>query len=187
MFLNRLGEHIAVMNRLVDFAERVEIISDLIVKALNSGGKVMFCGNGGSAADSQHLAAEFVGRFVDDRPPLAAIALSTDTSALTCIGNDYGFDHVFERQVTGIGRPGDILLAISTSGNSRNVIRAVKSAQKMGITSIGFLGRDGGELASLVEFPLVVPSQCTAHIQEAHIFLGHCLCEIIEKKLGFVK
>ncbi len=187
MFLRRLDEHLSVMNRLTDFADRIETIADLIAKSLQSGNKIMFCGNGGSAADSQHLAAEFIGRFVDDRPPLAAMALSTDTSALTCIGNDYGFDYIFERQVIGVGRAGDVLLAISTSGNSKNVIRAVNAAKKMGIVTIGFLGRDGGELAALVDFPLVIPSQCTAHIQEAHIFLGHCLCEMVEKKLGFLK
>lgn len=152
--------------------------------ALLAGGKLMFCGNGGSAADSQHLAAELTGRFIKDRRPLAALALSTDTSALTCIGNDYSFDEVFARQVRGLGRAGDVLVAISTSGHSRNVIRAVEEAKALGMRVIGLLGRDGGALRALCDVPIVVPSQVTARIQESHILIGHTLCGLIEQQLG---
>ncbi|HYR26778.1 MAG TPA: D-sedoheptulose 7-phosphate isomerase, partial [Aquabacterium sp.] len=151
---------------------------------LQAGGKLMFCGNGGSAADSQHLAAELTGRFIKDRRPLAAVALSTDTSALTCIGNDYAFDEVFARQVQGLGRAGDVLVAISTSGNSRNVIRAVEEARALGVQVIGFLGRDGGVLKAMCDVAIVVPSTVTARIQESHILIGHTLCGLIEAQLG---
>ena len=144
----------------------------------------MFCGNGGSAADSQHLAAELTGRFIHDRRPLAAIALSTDSSALTCIGNDYSFDEVFARQVAGLGRAGDLLIGISTSGNSRNVIRAVEEAKKLGMQTIGLLGRDGGQLRTLCDHSIVVPSAVTARIQECHILIGHTLCGLIEQAMG---
>jgi D-sedoheptulose 7-phosphate isomerase len=152
--------------------------------AVRNGNRILFCGNGGSAADAQHLAAELVGRLVRDRRALPGLALSTDSSALTCIGNDFGFDEVFARQVEGLGRAGDVLIAISTSGNSPNVVRAVDVAKPMGIYTVGFLGRDGGKLAPLVDLPLVVPSDETARIQEAHIFLGHVMCALIEKELG---
>jgi D-sedoheptulose 7-phosphate isomerase len=144
----------------------------------------MFCGNGGSAADSQHLASEFTGRFIKDRRPLAAIALTTDGSALTCIANDYSFDEVFYRQVVGLGVKNDCLVAISTSGNSRNVIRAAQAARAEGIHTIGLLGRDGGALRELCDVPIVVPSSTTARIQEAHSFIGHTLCGLVEQALG---
>ena len=165
-------------------AEAVEDAARTIADALRAGGKVMFCGNGGSAADSQHLAAEMTGRFIKDRKPLAAIALSTDTSALTCISNDYSFDDVFARQVEGLGRAGDCLIAISTSGNSRNVIKAVEAARSLGIGCIALSGRKGGALATLCDLALVVPSDTTARIQEAHILIGHTLCGIVEARLG---
>jgi D-sedoheptulose 7-phosphate isomerase len=156
------------------------------VNSLRDGGKLMLCGNGGSAADSQHLAAEFTGRFIKDRPPIAAIALSTDTSALTCIANDYSFDAIFARQVQAIGKPGDCLIAISTSGNSGNVLAAVAAAKALGITCIGLLGRDGGKLKAECDIAIVVPSQVTARIQEAHILIGHSLCGAVEQQLGLV-
>ena len=146
----------------------------------------MLCGNGGSAADSQHLAAEFTGRFSKDRPPIAAVALSTDTSALTCIGNDYSFNDIFARQVQALGKAGDCLIAISTSGNSANVLAAVAAAKSLGISTIGLLGRDGGKLKSQCDISIVVPSQVTARIQEAHILIGHSLCGAVELKLGLV-
>lgn len=152
--------------------------------ALLAGHKLMFCGNGGSAADSQHLASELTGRFIKDRRPLAAMALSTDSSALTCIGNDYAFDEVFARQVAALGRSGDVLVAISTSGNSRNVVRAVEEARSAGMQVIGLLGREGGVLKAMCDVPIVVPSQVTARIQEAHILIGHTLCGLIEESLG---
>jgi len=151
-----------------------------MAQCLRDGGKLMFCGNGGSAADSQHLAAEFTGRFLNDRRPLAALALSTDSSALTCIANDYAFDQVFERQVRALGRNGDVLVGISTSGNSANVLRAVRAARELGVATIGLLGRDGGQLARLCEMSVVVPSPITARIQEAHIFIGHNWCAMVE-------
>lgn len=156
----------------------------LTALALQGGGKVMFCGNGGSAADSQHLAAELTGRFINDRVPLAGLALSTDTSGLTCIANDYSFDEVFARQVIALGRPGDVLIAISTSGNSRNVLRAVEEAHRHGVKVIGLLGKGGGELAKWCDVAIIVPSNVTARIQEAHILIGHTLCGIVEQQLG---
>ena len=179
-----LEEHLELFNRLSALTDDVVRAAALISSVVSKGNKVMFCGNGGSAADSQHLAAEFVGRFVKDRRPLAALALSTDSSALTCIGNDYGFDDVFYRQVVGLGKPGDCLVAISTSGNSRNVIKAVEAARAAQIRVIGFLGRDGGALRNLCDIPLVVASPTTARIQEAHIFIGHTLCGMVEKALS---
>lgn len=175
-----------MFRRLVDLSPAVNEASRLIASALSAGHKLMLCGNGGSAADSQHLAAELTGRFVKDRRPLAALALSTDTSALTCIANDYGFDEVFSRQVIGLGTAGDCLMAISTSGNSRNVIRAAAAARATGIYTIGLLGRDGGKLLSLCDVPIVVSSQITARIQEAHIFIGHTLCAMVEEALQLV-
>ena len=153
-------------------------------EAVHAGNKLLFCGNGGSAADAQHLASELIGRLVRDRRAIAGLALSTDSSALTCIANDFGYDEVFARQVAGLGRAGDVLVAISTSGNSMNVIRAVEVAKPMGITTVGLLGRTGGQLGGLVDLPIIVPSEETARIQEAHIFLGHVLCTLIEHGLG---
>ena len=155
-----------------------------LAQVLAAGGKLMFCGNGGSAADSQHLASELTGRFIKDRRPLAGIALSTDSSALTCIGNDYAFDEVFARQLSALGRPGDALVAISTSGNSRNVLRAVETARALGVFTLGLLGRDGGQLGRACDAAIVVPHTVTARIQEAHILIGHTLCGIIEAELG---
>ena len=179
-----LEEHLDVFRRLASLAPMIQDAAVLLVATLSQGGKLMLCGNGGSAADSQHLAAELTGRFVKDRPPLAAVALSTDTSALTCIANDYSFDDVFSRQVMGLGRKGDCLIAISTSGNSRNVLRAAEAARAAGITVIGLLGRDGGALRALCDIAIVVPSTTTARIQEAHIFIGHTLCAMVEEAMG---
>ena len=179
-----MQEHLALFQGLGRLAADIGKAADLMATALRGGRKLMLCGNGGSAADSQHIAAEMAGRFVKDRRPLAAVALSTDTSTMTCIANDYTFDEVFSRQVMGLGQGGDCLLAISTSGNSRNVIRAAEVARAAGIHVIGLLGRDGGVLQGLCDVPLVVPSQTTARVQEAHIFLGHMLCALVEEALG---
>jgi len=183
LFLSNLNEHMALCSRLPELDAPVTAAAKLIADALASGGKLMLCGNGGSAADSQHIAAEFTGRFIEDRQPLAAMALTTDTSALTCIGNDYSFADVFERQVRGLGRPGDCLIGISTSGNSENVVRAVNACRAAGIRSIGLLGRDGGRLAALCDLSIIVPSAVTARIQEAHILIGHTLCGLVEQRL----
>jgi D-sedoheptulose 7-phosphate isomerase len=180
---NGLEDHLDVFRRLPSLSAAVEGAAQLIARALAAGHKLLLCGNGGSAADSQHLAAEFTGRFVKDRRPLAAMALSTDTSALTCIANDYGFDEVFARQIAALGRAGDCLLAISTSGNSPNVVLAAQAARSAGLHTIGLLGRDGGKLAELCDLALVVPSASTARIQEAHIFIGHTLCAMVEEAL----
>lgn len=184
LFAHNLSEHRALFLQLDTLGAPVQAAGRMAAQALRSGHKLMFCGNGGSAADSQHLASELTGRFIKDRRPLAAMALSTDSSALTCIGNDYTFDEVFARQVAALGRAGDVLVAISTSGNSRNVIRAVEEARTAGMQVIGLLGRDGGTLKVMCDLPIVVPSQVTARIQEAHILIGHTLCGLIEEALG---
>lgn len=183
-FTTALAAHHALFQKIAALEPAVVSAAGRSAAAVRNGNKLMFCGNGGSAGDAQHLAAELVGRLVRDRRALPGLALSTDSSALTCIGNDFGFDEVFARQVEGLGRPGDVLFAISTSGNSRNVIRAVEVAKAGGVFSIGLLGRDGGKLAPMVDLAIVVPADETARIQEAHIFLGHVLCTLIEKELG---
>jgi D-sedoheptulose 7-phosphate isomerase len=156
---------------------------DLIKKSLRDGGKVMFCGNGGSAADSQHLAAELMGRFLIDRAPLAAVALTVDTSALTAIGNDYSYDEIFARQLRGIGRAGDVLIGLSTSGNSRNVLRALDVAKEMGVSTIGLTGQSGGQMRQMCDVCIPVPSAQTNHIQEMHIAVGHAICGVVENDL----
>lgn len=186
LFIDNLEEHLRLISSLNSLNDAVCQAGEMAGQCLRNDGKIMFCGNGGSAADSQHLAAELTGRFIHDRRPLAAIALSTDSSALTCIGNDYSFNEVFSRQVAGLGRASDLLIGISTSGNSRNVIRAVEEAQKLGMQTIGLLGRDGGQLRGLCHHSIVVPSNVTARIQECHILIGHTICGLIEQELGLV-
>jgi D-sedoheptulose 7-phosphate isomerase len=187
LFLQNLRAHVALFSELAQIESAVVGAGVRVAACLREGGKLMLCGNGGSAADCQHIAAELTGRLVHDRRPLAAMALTTDTSALTCISNDYSFADVFVRQVSALGRRGDCLLAISTSGNSENVIRAVQAARECGMTVIGLLGRDGGKLASLCDETIVVPAQSTARIQEAHIFIGHTLCGLVEQALGLAQ
>jgi D-sedoheptulose 7-phosphate isomerase len=186
LFIDNLRQHLDLFSRLELLDEPIAHAAATITDCLRNGGKLLICGNGGSAADSQHIAAEFTGRFIEDREPIAALALSTDTSALTCIGNDYSFDEVFSRQVRALGRPGDCLLAITTSGNSGNVLAAVHAAQQRGMSTIGLLGRDGGKAAGICTHSIVVPSQVTARIQEAHILIGHTLCGSVERALGMV-
>lgn len=157
--------------------------SSLIVECLKAGNKVIFCGNGGSAADSQHLAAELVGRFMKERAPLAGLALTVDTSALTAIGNDYGYDDVFSRQLGGLGRSGDVLVGLSTSGNSKNVLKAFTLAREMGIKTIGLTGQGKGAMEQLSDILIAVPSARTDHIQEMHIAIGHLLCGLAENAL----
>ena len=156
------------------------------VAAVRGGGKLLFFGNGGSAGDAQHLAAELTVRYVTDRPPIAAVALTTDSSALTAIGNDLGFDQVFARQLCAIGRKGDLAVGISTSGKSRNVILALEAARELGIVAAALAGHDGGALRGLADPLLIVPSRTTARIQEMHILLGQMLCGALERKLGLV-
>ena len=169
---------------LAALSEEIAGAGRLVVDCLGAGGKVLFCGNGGSAADSQHLAAELVGRFKLERRALPAVALTVDTSALTAITNDYGHDAVFVRQLLGLGRAGDVLVALSTSGNSANVVAAVQAARDHGITSIGLTGASGGRMAALCDVCLRVPSDDTAHVQEMHIAVGHMLCGLVDDALG---
>jgi D-sedoheptulose 7-phosphate isomerase len=155
-------------------------IAEAAMKALQNGNKLLFCGNGGSAADSQHIAAEFVSKYKRNRKAIPAIALTVDTSILTSGGNDFGFEYIFSRQVEALGQEGDVLFAISTSGNSPNVLRAVSEARKKGLLTVGFTGESGGKLSGLVDLSFNVPSSDTARIQEAHITAAHAICDIIE-------
>ena len=180
-------DHVAVAQATPDqVATPMAELVGLCATAVSGGGKLMFFGNGGSAADAQHLAAELVVRYAKDRAPVAALALSTDTSILTCVGNDFGFDRVFSRQVEALGRPSDVLVGISTSGNSPNILRAFEAASGLGMATVGLLGRDGGQALPIVDEAIVIQSDSTARIQECHILIGHILCEIIEEELGLV-
>jgi D-sedoheptulose 7-phosphate isomerase len=161
-------------------SETVAAAAELLIASIKAGGKLLIIGNGGSAADAQHIAAELVNRMNYDRPPIAAIALTTDTSILTAIANDSSFSDLFDRQLRALGHTGDVVLAISTSGNSQNILRAVHAARALGIKTIGLAGRDGGKLASAVDIALVVAEQSTQRVQETHITIGHILCELIE-------
>ena len=155
----------------------------LLIRALNDGHKILIMGNGGSAADAQHFAAEMVGRFLLERKALPAIALTTDTSILTAVGNDYGFEDIFTRQVEALAAPGDVLIGISTSGNSPNVKRALELGKTLGTATVGLLGRDGGEIGPIVDFELTVPSIDTPRIQEGHLIIVHLLCDLVERGL----
>ncbi|MEN6620127.1 MAG: D-sedoheptulose 7-phosphate isomerase [Smithella sp.] len=162
---------------------RLVAVVETITSALKAGNKILLFGNGGSAADAQHLAAEFINRFVIERPPLPAIALTTDSSVITSIGNDYDFSEIFSKQIRAIGLPGDIAWGISTSGNSVNVLKGLEAAKKIGLVTIAFTGKDGGSIAKIVDFPVNVSSSVTARIQEAHITAGHAICDLIDIKL----
>lgn len=177
-FLDHLQVANAVMNS--DILAQIERIAVEVKKALANGNKVLFCGNGGSAADSQHLAAEFVGRFQKERAGLPAIALTVDTSILTAVGNDYGYDKVFVRQVQALARPGDVLVGISTSGNSANVVEAVELAKSMGVFCVGMTAEGGGKMKTLCDECVAVPAKVTARAQEMHILIGHILCELVD-------
>jgi D-sedoheptulose 7-phosphate isomerase len=183
IILNILEDSIDVKNRFIN--ENLDAIiegSDILAACLASGHKILIFGNGGSAADAQHIAAEFVNRFQIERPPMAALALTTDTSVITSIGNDYHFDDIFSKQVAALGRKDDVAVGISTSGNSRNVIKAVQAAKEIGMYTIGLTGR-GGELAMCADLVFSVQSDVTARIQETHITLGHILCELVDRTL----
>ena len=166
------------------FRRIIEDIANAIGGALKKGGKLMIAGNGGSAADAQHLAGEFLSRFSIDRRPLPAVALTTDTSVLTAIGNDYGFEYVFERQVRGLGRPGDVFLALSTSGRSRNILAALRAAREAGITTIGFTGSAASEMPGFCSYCLVAPSSETPVIQQIHMIAGHIICGLVERDVA---
>ncbi len=154
--------------------------AEITAKAMLEGRKLMIAGNGGSAADAQHLAAEFVCRLTVERPAMRAVALTTDTSILTAMGNDYSYDNVFERQIEALGQPGDVFLGISTSGSSKNILKALAMSRKLGIATIGFSGRDGGKMPPLCDYRIIVPSETTANIQEAHLALEHIYCHLVE-------
>lgn len=179
------ARHLSVAQSTSDrLADSIAKAGAMLIDCLTAGHKVLICGNGGSAADAQHFAAELTGRFIRERRGLPAIALTTDSSALTAIGNDYGFDRIFARQVEALARPGDVLVAISTSGNSANIIEAIKAAGNSGCRTIALAGREGGAAAPLVDLSLVVPSDETPAIQEMHIVIIHLLCELIDRRFG---
>ncbi len=176
-----LEANIEVARRVAaEMPEAIASLVDVTLETLRGGGKILFCGNGGSAADAQHLAAEYVVRFARDRRPLAAIALTTDSSILTAGGNDFGFDTVFERQVQALARPGDLLVLHSTSGASENLIRAARAASALGVRTCALLAKGGGPLRSEVDLPLVVPTDSTARAQELHLTIGHIVCDLVE-------
>lgn len=174
-------EHIALAEKIeAELQQPLAASAGALVECLRGGGKVLLCGNGGSAADAQHFAAELVGRFEVERSGLPAIALTTDTSALTAIGNDYGFEQLFSRQVEALAQPGDLLVGISTSGNSPNVYQAMETAKRIGCTTLALIGRDGGKMASVADHALIVPAERTARIQEMHLLMIHLLCEAVD-------
>ncbi len=184
---NNINEHSQTIQLVAkDLTATIAVVGLRLARVLELGRTVYWCGNGGSASDSQHLAAELVGRYREDRQPLRSVALNTDTSVLTCIGNDFGFDEVFSRQVKALGRPGDVLVVISTSGNSPNILSAIEVASSLEMATVGLLGRDGGLAMPMVDEAIVIPSDSTARIQECHILIGHILCELIEEELGLV-
>lgn len=180
IFTDELKAHLEVANRVLSIDEAVMSVANTVVATLKNGNKILICGNGGSAADAQHFAAELTGRYKSERISLPAIALTTDTSALTAIGNDYGYDEVFARQLSGVGNSGDLLIGISTSGNSKNVLKAFEIAKQKGIKTIGLSGRDGGAMNELCDINVVVPSNDTARIQEMHILIIHTICAAVD-------
>jgi len=182
--LSELEEHLQVANKMGQLADQITMATNLCIDSLTNGGKILIFGNGGSAADAQHIAAELVGRYKTERRGLPAIALTTDTSALTSIGNDYGYEQVFRRQVEALANPGDVVIGISTGGSSSNVLNALKLANDIGCQTVGFSGRDGGKMNAVCNVNLVVPGEDTPRIQEMHIFIGHTLCHLIENNIG---
>ena len=176
-----LKELVSRYPALAEIEENIERAADLLIETYRNGGKVLICGSGGSAADAQHLAAELTGRYEMDRPGMAGLALTTDTSALTAISNDYGYERVFARQVEALGRPGDVLVAISTSGNSPNVVAAAETARKLGVKTVALAGAGGGKLASVCDVVLAVPATRASHVQEMHIAVGHMICGLVER------
>lgn len=178
----RFTDHLDVFGKTMEQMDVIQLMAERCKEALKAGNKVLFCGNGGSAADAQHLAAELIGRFQKERRSLASIALTTDTSILTAVANDYGYDEVFARQVEGLGRSGDVLMGISTSGNSANVVKAALKARDTGMHTIAFTGEGGGKLKDICDITFAVPSKVTARIQEMHIMVGHIICELVEEE-----
>jgi D-sedoheptulose 7-phosphate isomerase len=187
-FKNIISSHIQEHKKVLDsfndeMIEKIEDVSNVLVETLSNGNTIFWCGNGGSAGDSQHLAAELIGRYALDRKPLKSIALTTDTSAITCISNDYSYEKVFERQIEGLGVEGDVLIGITTSGNSINVINALKKCSHIGVKSVCLLGKDGGLAKNIADYSIIVNSNSTARIQEMHIMIGQIFCDLIEHGL----
>ena len=180
---DRIEAHTTAVRGLEGEAASISAIVECLVTALKSGGKILLCGNGGSAADAQHVAAEFVGRFAKERAAWPAIALTANSSTVTAIGNDYGFEYIFSRQVEALAKKGDVVVGISTSGNSGNVLKALAEGKKRGCTTIGMTGKNGGKLRALADISVSVPSDETPRIQEAHIFAWHIICELVETEL----
>lgn len=186
LIIKRLKESGDMKNKIAEDPELMSVIikiAEIIIEAYRNGKKVILFGNGGSAADAQHITAELVGKYYLDRDPLPAVALTTNTSSLTAIGNDYSFDIVFTRQLKALGQKGDVVIGISTSGNSENVVQAFKVAREMGLITVGFTGKSGGKLRSVADHCLCIPSDDTPRIQEGHITIGHIICEIVEREL----
>ena len=184
LICNEINQHKEVLESLAkQDLEKIRISSIKVAQAIANGATIFFCGNGGSASDSQHIAAELIGRFKEDRRALAAISLSTDTSALTCIANDFGYSDIFSRQLEALGKKNDYLVAISTSGDSENVLQAIKTARILGMQILSLLGKGGGKAKAISDDSIIIPSNITARIQEMHILIGHIMCEIIEKEL----
>lgn len=173
------NEHIKIIKKIKKMAPTIKKISNCIKKALKKGNKILICGNGGSAADAQHFAAELVGRYKKDRAALAAMALTTDTSIITAVGNDYGFEKIFSRQIEALGKKGDVLLVISTSGNSPNIIKAIETAKNKKMKIICLLGKDGGKVKGKSKMEIIIPSNETPRVQEAHEIILHTICELI--------
>jgi len=182
---NEFKEHLKVANLFENLIGGVQLSAELCIDCLRNGGKILIFGNGGSAADAQHIAAELVGKYKTDRKGLSAIALTTDTSSLTSIGNDFGYEHVFDRQIEALAKKGDVVIGISTSGKSDNVISALKLASKLNCASIGFSGDNGGEMNEICDVNLIVPSKNTPRIQEMHIIIGHTICHLIDQEFKF--
>lgn len=180
---NEIQDIIVNFTNLLDLSPKIEQAALTCISSIQSGGKIIFCGNGGSAADSQHLVAEIVGRYKKNRPAMSALSLTVDTSILTAVANDFSYDDIFARQIEGLGNKGDVLIAISTSGNSSNIIKAAQQAMNMGITVIAFTGQSGGKIKDLADILINVPSTATNHIQEMHIAVGHMMCGLIEDAL----
>lgn len=180
VFVGAIEEHLSVVQGVLGQIDLLEQLARMMAAALHSGNQILWCGNGGSAGDSQHLAAEIVGRFRRERQGLPSIALTTDTSILTAVANDYGFEAVFSRQVEAIGRPGDVLVGISTSGNSHNVVSAIEKAHAQGLVTVAFTGAGGGRAGSVADYLFAVESHDTARIQETHILAGHMICDWLE-------
>ena len=182
-----LDEHLSVINTLFneDFFNEIQKIALIISKSIKNGGTIYWCGNGGSASDSHHLAAELVGRFIKDRPPIASISLSADTSILTCISNDFSYEDVFSRQIQAMANPTDVLIGISTSGNSKNVINAIKFANNKNCETVALTGKKGGDLIKFAKNSILIKSDSTARIQECHILIGHIIIGLIERELNY--